>query len=85
MPTQENQGPSMPKNLPQAMEDRTRGEVEKQVRVDMRGNGSTEAVDQEITYRMGGETEAIRALNEGELAAAWKFKMSAGEYQKGKR
>jgi len=77
--------PGIPTNLPEAMEDRTRSEVEKQVRVDMAGNGSTQAVDQEIQYRMGGETEAIKALSEGELATAWKFKLSAGEYQKGKK
>ena len=76
---------SIPENISQAMEERTRAEVERQTRSDMRNNGSTEAVDQEIVYRMGGESEAIRALSESELITAWKFKLSASEYQKGKR
>jgi len=78
-------GRSIPTNLPQAMEARTRSEIEKQVRLDMAGNGSTQAVDTEIAYRMGGENEAIKALSEGELITAWKFGLSAGSYQKGKR
>jgi len=76
---------SVPANLSQAMETRARAGIEKQVREDMKANGSTQAIDQEIVYRMGGETEAIKSLSERELITAWKFKMSAGEYQKGKK
>jgi len=75
---------ALPTNLPQAMEARTRSEVEKQVRVDMKNNGSIQAIDAEIQYRMVGEIAAVKDLSEAELTVAWKFGHSAGEYLKHK-
>jgi len=84
MPFQEVPGQSIPGNIKEVMAERTRAEVGKQVRVDMKDNGSTEAVDREIVYRMSSETEAIKALSESELTVAWKFGHSAAEYLQSK-
>jgi len=74
----------VPTNIKEAMEQRARADVGKQVRADMASQGSTEAVDQEIAYRMVGETKAINALSEAELGVAWKFGHSAAQYLQSK-
>jgi len=85
MTTQEGPGRAIPQNIAQALEQRGLAEIEKQTRKDMAGNPSVEAVDNEIRYRQSAEREAVKALSQGEQTVAWKFRMSATEYSRGKK
>jgi len=84
MSFQTGPGRSVPENITQAITERSASEIDQQTRQDMQGQPSQQAVEQEITYRQNLEQAAIRSLSEQELAVAWKFKMSAVEYAKGK-
>ena len=85
MPFQEGPGKSTPGNIAQALEERGLAEIDKQTRRDMAGNPSTQVVDTEIKYRQETERRAVKELSQAEQTVAWKLKMSAAEYTKGKK
>jgi len=86
MPTQEQDGGgSVPGNIGEALQARGLAEIAETTRKDMASNPSTQQVDAEIAYRQGHEAEAIKSLSEAEQTICWKFRMSAGEYVRGKK